>query len=250
MYNGGDEHPNHGRELYARNLWCAQYQGRCALCDANCCIYKEAQQAYHKAPTEQCSGLAKHAGALIQRASSFEEESTFLACCECQQRLCPACVGRPSSSQHYQSRGHLPLRKDGRNLHKKGHPTKVFGQSRQYMNGSRPSSPVVSRVSYSFHPCISSRISFSSTSPVNQNPPRSCRTESSLSPNSSAVILQPAVISKQLGCVQAVSLFSDKGMQNRSQNYLHENSVQRTSNASGRTGHHQLWSVTEATAML
>ncbi|KAL8955074.1 MAG: hypothetical protein Q9183_006804 [Haloplaca sp. 2 TL-2023] len=95
-YNGGDEHPNHGREFDSRNLWCAQHQGRCALCDAVCCVYKEAMQAYHEAPTEQCRVLAKQAGALIQRASDFEEEeSTFLPCAECQQLVCPG-PARPS----------------------------------------------------------------------------------------------------------------------------------------------------------
>ncbi|KAL8867480.1 MAG: hypothetical protein Q9174_005638, partial [Haloplaca sp. 1 TL-2023] len=79
-HNGlGAPHPHHSREFTSRNLWCAQHQGRCALCDVPCCVYKEALQALAEAPTEQCRGLARQASKLIVRASGFEEEEeTFL----------------------------------------------------------------------------------------------------------------------------------------------------------------------------
>lgn len=91
--NRRPRNPNHGRQYYARNLWCTHHTQSCSLCDAACCVMMEVVEVESETTDIYCKNLAKEAGDIIEACAQPSDAPTFLQCGECCRIVCPECIG-------------------------------------------------------------------------------------------------------------------------------------------------------------
>ncbi len=94
------KHPNHGRKWNAKNLFCTNCQGKCAVCNAPCCVLMKAiigmteieDQANLKYDEDQICQLACSIDSLVGEHGM--DEPTFIRCTQCFSFVCPDCCSQ------------------------------------------------------------------------------------------------------------------------------------------------------------